>query len=389
MQTTQDQLTANAGFLEKKFIKIANNKFKNSDFAFEINFYKKNSYKIGQGSKAFTIIINNKKGLRACIALEQLAICEAYIFGDLDFSGDMMKLLDLRVNFSSSILANLLRMFKHISLGQKKGDKKAIAEHYEYPDGFYLAFMDETRTYSHGFYENDNDSLQKAMLRKLNYALDSCKVKKGMRILDIGGGWGAMAEHAGKKGIEVTSLTIAEKSRDFVARLIKKHNFSGRVLLENFLEHKAKEPYDAIINLGVIEHLPKYKLVVKQYQKLLKKGGRVYMDGSAAEYKFLFSPFLNKYIYPGNHCAWSVHDFLAEVQNSNLEIIELISDRHNYYLTAKAWAENLELKKQEIIAKWGQTLYRKFHLYLWGVAHCFFHNSLQAYHSVLELNPAS
>lgn len=109
--------------------------------------------------------------------------------------------------------------------------------------------------------------------------------------------------------------------------------------------------------------------------------------GSASTYKYDFNAFINRYIFPGNHCMMSIHDFLAEVQKSDMELLTVHSDRHSYYLTCKAWAENLAKNRDYILERWGRELYAKFNLYLWGVAHNLRNNQIQAYRVVLTHNP--
>ena len=338
----------------------------------------------------FQLHLNNEKGLAALTSLDEVTLAEAYIKGDIEISGDFMKVLDLRHAISDNHpVLDFLRKIKPRILGQVKDDRNAIKEHYEFDDDFYMVILDETRTYSQGVYESDDEDLLTAMKRKLDYIIDSCHLKQGSRVLDVGGGWGAFTEYAGKKGIEVTSLTIADRSEDYLNRLIKDKNLPCQVVKQNFLEFNSNEKFDAIVILGVIEHMPYYDKVVKKLESLLKPNGFAYFDGSAARSKFEFNTFLNRYIYPGNHCTLSIHDFLAEVQKSDMELLSVHTDRHSYYLTCKAWAEKMEANRVMIIERWGRELYAKFLLYLWGVAHNFYHNQLQAYRLVLTLNPAS
>jgi cyclopropane-fatty-acyl-phospholipid synthase len=73
------------------------------------------------------------------------------------------------------------------------------------------------------------------------------------------------------------------------------------------------------------------------------------------------------------------------VAKSELEVLEVHNDRHNYFLTCKIWAENLECARDEIVSRWGEMLYRRFRLYLWGSAHAFLSHGMDAYRVVLEL----
>ena len=348
--------------------------------------------KIGQkdSDPEFQIHLNNDKAIAAITSLDELALAEAYIKGDIEILGNFMKVLDLRHAISDNHpMLDFIRRIKPKLLGQVKDDRNAIKEHYEFDDDFYMVILDETRTYSQGVYESDDETLETAMKRKLDYVIESCQLKAGSKVLDVGGGWGAFNEYAGKQGIEVTSLTIAERSKDYLNRLIKEKNLPCQVVNKNFLEFESTEKFDAIVVLGVIEHMPYYDKVVKKLENLLKPNGYAYFDGSASTTKFEFNSFLNRYIYPGNHCTLSIHDFLAEVQKSDMELLTVHTDRHSYYLTCKAWAEKMEANRELIIERWGRELYAKFFLYLWGVAHNFYHNQLQAYRLVLTLNPAT
>ncbi len=66
------------------------------------------------------------------------------------------------------------------------------------------------------------------------------------------------------------------------------------------------------------------------------------------------------------------------------EVLAVHNDRHSYFLTCKAWAENLEAARVEIIGRWSETLYRRFRLYLWASAHAFLSRGLEAYRVLLE-----
>jgi cyclopropane-fatty-acyl-phospholipid synthase len=359
------------------------------DVPFRVELWDGTSYRFGgEGEPAFRIIANNKRGLMALKSLSEIKMCECYMAGDLDLEGDILRIFDLRrLMKAGNPLLDFWRRLRPVFWGQQREDKEAISEHYEYDDDFYLYFLDETRTYSQGVYESDDETLETAMQRKLDFAIESCGLEPGMRVLDVGGGWGAFTEYAGKKEIDVTSLTISDHSFRFLNELIREQNLPCRALMSNFLDYESNKPYDAVVILGVIEHLPDYERVVRQLERLVKPGGRAYLDGSADRSKFVYNTFQNRYIYPGNHYMLSIHDFLGAVQQSGLELLTVLNDRYSYYLTTRAWAKKLDANKEEIVQRWGRELYRKFYLYLWGVAHNFLTNQIQAYRIVLQNNP--
>ena len=147
---------------------------------------------------AFEIRLNNNKAVAAITSLDELKLAEAYITGDIEISGDFMKVLDLRHAISDSHpVLDFIRQIKPKLFGQIKDDRSAIQEHYEFDDDFYMHILDETRTYSQAVYESDDESLEIAMKRKLDYVIESCHLKAGSRVLDVGGGWGAFNEYGG------------------------------------------------------------------------------------------------------------------------------------------------------------------------------------------------
>jgi cyclopropane-fatty-acyl-phospholipid synthase len=177
-----------------------------------------------------------------------------------------------------------------------------------------------------------------AIGHKLDTAIEACGIQPGWRVLDIGAGWGAFTEHAGKRGVRVTSLTISAESERYVNELIARENLPCQVIREHFLEYASKERYDAIVNLGVTEHLPDYAATLAQYEKLLKPGGRVFLDACASRTKYPFSSFVLSHVWPGNATPLKLADYLNAVEKTPFELIYARNDRRNYLLTTKRWA---------------------------------------------------
>ena len=342
----------------------------------------------GGDEPAFTIILNNDQAVAALSTLDQNTIIDSYLAGNIDLEGDIMGALALRKLFNDKRgMRFLWRFIRPFLFGQVKSDKKWIANHYDIDEKFFLLFLDNRhRAYSQAVFLHNEDSLEDAQTHKLNFTLDAVKAKPGDRVLDIGSGWGSFVEYAGKKGIRVTSLTISRRSQQFVQELIDRENLPCNVLLEHFLEHNPGEKYDAIVNCGVTEHLPDYTASLKQYAKLLKPGGYLYLDASADRVKNAHGSFMGRYVFEGNASLLCLHEYLTEVAKRPFQLVGVWDDRHNYHHTTRAWAEKLDHHREEIEQRWGKQLYRIFQLYLWGSAEGFRSGMIDAYRVVLRLN---
>jgi len=352
----------------------------------EVQLWGNRVYQFGMGEAKIRILVKDRQGLAALRRLDEVGICEAYMAGSLDVAGDMLGFASLRGLLSDRHpLHTLWRRIAPLFVGRVQTNRQAIAGHYDFSNEFYLKFMDPSRCYSQAVFESDDEALETAQRRKLDFAIDACKLKAGDRVLDIGGGWGSFTEHAGRRGIHVTSLTISQQSEAFLKDLIAREHLPCQVLNQDFREHHPASRYDAIVILGVMEHLPNYPSVLRHLLSLLKPGGRVYLDASAFREKYSKPTFVSRYIFPGDHSYFCLHAFLTEVAKTPLEVLEVHNDRHNYYLTCKAWAENLDAARDEIVSRWGEMLYRRFRLYLWGSAQAFQSRGMDAYRVVLEL----
>ena len=340
----------------------------------------------GSGEPAFTIVVRGREGLAALRTLDITAMGEAYLRGAVDVEGELWRTLALRDLFSDRALVrrawHFLRPLFH---GQVASDKHWITHHYEYPPEFYLLFLDRKyRCYSHGVFAREDEPLESAIERKLDYAVAAAGIEPGMRVLDIGGGWGAFVEYGGRRGIHVTSLTISEESERFIQALIDRERLPCRVVRRHLYEHRPDAPYDAIVNLGVTEHLPDYRATLAVYERLLRPGGKIYLDASASRKRHDLSTFLLRYIFPGNGTPLCLHEYLTEVaRHGRFSVTEVQNDRQNYLLTTKHWAQRLDENRAEIERRWGKAVHRVFQLYLWGCVDGFLRDMIQAYRVVL------
>lgn len=345
------------------------------------------AHAFGGGAPAFTITIKDRRGAKALAGLDQLGVAVAYLQGWLDVEGDLAAALKMR-NFFRDFhpIAFLSNFAPALIRGRKEHDRRAISQHYDEDSEFFLTFLDTRhRCYTEGVFASDDEPLEDAMTRKMDLAIDAIGVKPGDHVLEVGGGWGAFVEHAGKRGIRVTTLTLAEESERYLNDLVKREDLPATVVRQHIFEYTSPQKYDAIVNMGVTEHLPDYRTTLGKYAELVKPGGKVYLDALAMRRKHNASTFMKRYIYPGNSSPLLLHQYLREVARSRFELLSVIDDRHNYYLTCREWARRLDAARDEIVRQWGEPIYRRFRLFLWGSAAGFDTGLVQAYRWVLRL----
>ena len=340
----------------------------------------------GPGSPSFRITLRNGRALRAIASLDEGRFADAYVAGDIDLDGDMLAPFALRTSMTDvHPITTVWRFLQPLLFGQVHTNKQAIVAHYDIDPEFFLSLLDpKTPCYTQGVYANPEETLEAATLRKFDYCFEKCELKPGDNILEIGPGWGAWFEYASKRGVNCTGITISQASVDYLNAKAKRLGFQWELHLRDLLEFSSPKKYDAIVIMGVIEHLPDYARVLDKFQSLLKPGGTIFLDGSACTKKYELSSFMVKYIYGGNHSFLVLHDFLDKLARTKLEVTEIFSDRESYFLTFQQWALNFEQNREFVIKKFGDFNYRRFRLYLWGAAYEFKSRSLDCYRMIIR-----
>ncbi len=345
------------------------------------------AHRFGEAEPAFTITVRDPRGGQALASLDQFGVAVAYLRGWLDVDGDLAAALAMRRFFRDiHPIAWLSRFAPALLRGNREHDRRSMSAHYDEDSEFFLTFLDSRhRCYTEGVFAHDDEPLEDAMTRKMQLAIDTLALKPGDRVLEVGGGWGAFTEYAGRQGIEVTTTTLSVESERYLNDLVAREHLPAQVVRQHILSYRSPYRYDAIVNMGVTEHLPDYRGTLAKYAELIKPGGSVYLDALAMRTKHNVSTFLSRYIYPGRSSPLLLHQYLREVARSPFELISVTDDRHNYYLTCQRWAQRLDAARDEIVSRWGDPLYRRFRLFLWGSAAGFDTGLVQAYRWVLKM----
>ena len=340
---------------------------------------------VGDGEPVFRAALRNDRAVKAVRSLDEGNLAEAYMRGDIDLDGDMLQPFALRASLDDRhLLANCWRFLQPLLFGQVYTNKQAITSHYDADPRLFLSFLDETHpAYSQGVYESDDEQLATALERKFNYAVERCELGPGKRVLEIGPGWGAFAGYALQSDTDFTGITISTASQDYLTKKLSTVSDRFRILLTDFLRYEPKEKFDAIVIMGVIEHLPQYERVLTKFSHLLKPGGAVFLDGSASRQKYEFSYFMARYIYPGNHSYLVLDDFLNKLAKTKLDLVEVFNDGWSYFLIFRQWALNLEKSKDFVRKEFSEFEYRKFRLYLWALAYQFHARHMECYRMTL------
>ncbi len=323
---------------------------------------------VGNGTPEFRILLRSETGLKALISLNQLLIAEAYMQGDIDFEGSIIKVLSLQDLCSDqNISVKTWRHLEPILFGRKRCNPQWISKHYDSGNIQLFALETEYNTYTPGIYDDDED-MEAGAERKLKQAFEALALKPDDRVLDIGSGWGGFLRYAVRQGAHVTGITLSRDQHAFVERLIEEQQFDAEALYQDFFTFNPSQRYDGISMMGVLEDLSDYRLVMQKLPQLIKPGKRVYLDFAASKEKFGTSSFVTKYIWPGKCHMVFLPKFIEAVRRSPFELISIENDRRNYHLWAKGMIERWEQHKTEIVQQADEYLWRKFHLLYAGTS---------------------
>ncbi|MBP3458373.1 MAG: class I SAM-dependent methyltransferase [Lachnospiraceae bacterium] len=344
--------------------------------------------KIGEGNPEFTVILNKEPDKKELFTSTSLALGEGYMRGDIDTDRDLYEVLDLFMGQMGKFHKDksALRKLLHTSKGAKN-QKKEVSSHYDIGNDFYSLWLDESMSYSCGYFQNEEDTLYEAQIHKVDHILEKLHLKEGEKLLDVGCGWGFLLKRAAEKyGVKGVGITLSKEQYEKFSGDIQKEGLSDKleVKLMDYRElSDSGMQFDKVVSVGMIEHVGRgnYELFMKNVEKVLKPGGLFLLHYISAQKEHEGDPWVRKYIFPGGTIP-SLREIMNLLPEYNFYTLDVESLRRHYTRTLLCWRENFLNHREEIAAEKGEEFARMWELYLASCA-ATFHNGIIDLHQIL------
>ena len=319
-----------------------------------------------------TMIIKSAKVPGQMFTKGFLGFGEAYVSGDVEVEGDFQELLRLgfvvqfdEKNFLLREKMQLLPFYLK-TMGTVGKASRNIAHHYDLTPEFYSLFLDESLTYSCGYFKNENDSLDKAQRNKYDHIAGKLILSPGETLVDIGCGWGGMLLHSTREyGTRGVGITLSTNQGRYVSRRIQDLGLGDRieVKLQDYRHLTGK--FDKFVSIGMFEHVGKRFIPVymEKTAELLKKGGIGLLHTIAKEVESATDAWTLRYIFPGGYLP-SLAETLREMGRAGLCVLDVEGLRLHYGRTIDCWIANFERNAGKIREMFNERFVRMWRLYL-------------------------
>ena len=358
------------------------------------------------------MVLRNRRALRRLLyAPGELGLARAYVSGDLEVEGDLAdgfrRIWALTrsgavrgAKLGPREWAEALRLA--VSLGvvgpppkppaeeaRLSGklhtllrDKSAIAHHYDLSNAFYQLLMDESMAYSSAYWTSEDEGydLEQAQWDKLELICRKLGLRPGMRLLDVGCGWGSLLVHAAKHhGVTAVGITLSAEQLQHVRGRLVQHDLEDRVEVrrQDYRELR-DEPFDAVATIEMGEHVGEenYPEYTRTLYRMLKPTGRLVLQQMS---RGAVAPgggaFIERYIAP-DMTMRPLSRTLGHLETAGFEIRDVHALREHYVRTVRAWEKTLESNWEDVVALIGESGARVWRLYLVGGALAFEENRM-------------
>ncbi|WAU85456.1 class I SAM-dependent methyltransferase [Streptomyces sp. Qhu-G9] len=330
------------------------------------------------------LVVRNRRALRRLLWKPgELGLARAWVAGDLTVDGDLYAVLEvvaglvwergedtrslgeaLRDPGVRAAVRGLVRMAGsplppappreevrgRSHLHTKRSDRRAISHHYDVGNDFYEIVLGPSMVYSCAYWESPDGTLEDAQRDKLGLIARKLDLKPGMRLLDVGCGWGSMAVHAAREhGVSVVGVTLSQEQAAYARKRVAEEGLTDRVEIRvQDYRDVTDGPYDAISSVGMAEHVgsERYLEYARVLFGLLGPGGRLLNHQIARrpwrdESGYELDAFMDRYVFPDGELE-PVGGTVSQLENAGFEVRDVESIREHYGLTLRRWVANLE-----------------------------------------------
>jgi cyclopropane-fatty-acyl-phospholipid synthase len=344
------------------------------------------------GGRRVAIRLNHKSAAHHIASHPQVGAAEVYMDGRMDVIEADIRDLILLVHSNIPVERhaelqpkNPLRKLVEASSAKLDGlnwkaKSRRNAEHtYNLTRRLYELFLDEDRQYTCAYFLKPDDSLEQAQLDKKAHLAAKLHLKPGMRVLDIGCGWGGLALYLHRHyDVDVLGVALAPDQIAFCKERAQAAGVADRVKFELMDYRDIQGPFDRIVSVGLIEHLgqPHFPGFFEHTRKLLAEDGvmvshccgRMGPPGRTDK-------FTRKYIFPGGYIP-ALSELVTQAERNRLIVSDVEAVRYHYALTLKEWYDRTVAAREEIVQLYDERFYRMWLFYLAGAESSFVHGSL-------------
>lgn len=381
---------------------------------------------VGPPDPPATVVLTSPDALTRIVqAPGELGFARAYVAGDLEVKGDIFAALSLRealpdVHLKPAQWLEAARLLGRHALHpiappreearlhglrhSKQRDQQAVAYHYDVSNDFYALVLGPSMTYSCAVWSDPSITLEQAQTNKYDLVARKLGLESGMRLLDVGCGWGGMVMRAAEH-FRTTSVgvTLSAKQYEWAAKAIAEAGLSERAQVSVRDYRDVQDgPYDAISSIGMFEHvgLTRLRQYFDRLYALLKPGGRLLNHGisrppNASSGRSVLPPrmrsgfgrmsFIDRYVFPDGELH-TVGTVVSIMEDAGFEVRHVESLREHYALTLRAWVANLERHWDAAVRAAGPARARVWRLYM-AAAALNFEAGRTGIHQVLAVKP--
>ncbi|ANY08624.1 SAM-dependent methyltransferase [Pseudonocardia sp. HH130630-07] len=273
-------------------------------------------------------------------------------------------------------------------LHSKRRDSQAISHHYDVSNRFYEFVLGESMTYTCAAYPDADASLETAQATKYELVAAKLGLKPGMRLLDVGCGWGGMVRHAAREhGVRALGVTLSKEQAEWAQAEIERQGLADLAEVRHLDYRDVPDGvYDAVSSIGLTEHIGKANVdaYFRAMQAKLRPGGRMLNHCITQPYKpdhRNTDPFIHRYVFPDGELE-PVGTLVTAMNEAGFEIRHSENLREHYAMTLRDWGANLERNWTDAVAEVGVGRARVWRLYMAACRLGFELNNIQL-HQVL------